>query len=45
MMLLHDLYDEEMRRQQELLLLWLLLKDFGDHMTHSISKGSLVDGT
>ena len=44
MMLLHDLYDDDMRRQQESLLLWLLLGEYGLTFYHTLHDVSGVDG-
>ena len=44
MMLLHDLYDDdEMRRQQELLL-WILLGDYGLIFSHNLHDVVGIDG-
>ena len=43
MMLLHDLYDDEMRKQQEMLLLWLLLGEYGLILSHTLHDVAGVD--
>ena len=44
MMLLHDLYDEEMGRQQDFLLLWILLGEYGLIFSHTLHDVARVDG-
>lgn len=44
MFLLHGLYDYNVRRQQELFFLWLLLGEYGLIFSHTLHDVSGVDG-
>ena len=46
MLFLHDLYDDGVGRQQELLLLWFFLRDYGLIFSHNLHDVAGVgDGT
>ena len=45
MLLLHGLHDDDVRLQQESLLLWLFLGEYGLTFSHTLHDVSEVDGS